>query len=177
MKVGKSDHVRLVTRGGMGDQETILKCYRCGTEDTLLGPNIKRSIEMFSKFCEAFAEGHAECEGAEIQAPAPKTPAEWLNGDDTGVSSKTIYSVMMGIHVRGRDADVPHDPADFGRCHRLLKLFPEWRARLGEVAAWHPRWRGLVDAWAELEALYEQELPAGTAPRLYARMRQLIEGT
>jgi hypothetical protein len=71
--------------------------------------------------------------------------------------------------------DVPCDPDDFGRCYRLLRLFPTWRARLGEVSAKYPRWKPMVDAWDELTALYEEEIPKhyGPAHKLYARMLQL----
>jgi len=100
--------------------------------------------------------------------PIPTTPEEWLAGDDTGISSLTIYSVMTGVRVSR--TGIPHDSDDFGRCHRLLSLFPEWRGRLGEVAARFPEWRGLVEAWGELEGLYEQGLLSGDGSQLYLRM-------
>jgi hypothetical protein len=99
----------------------------------------------------------------------------WLAGGDTGISSKTIWSVMTG---RAFDdarwhPSIPHDPSDFGRCHRLLEQFPTWRERLGEVAAQHRSWTKLVEAWDELTALYVEEFPSGRAPKLYARMQEL----
>jgi DNA-directed RNA polymerase subunit RPC12/RpoP len=104
-------------------------------------------------------------------------PVAWLANGDTGISSKTIWFTLMNrtapIEFR---PDVPHDPSDFGRCYRLLKVMPSWRSRLPEVAEKHKSWRPLVAAWDELTALYEQELPTGMAPKLYARMRALIEG-
>ena len=69
----------------------------------------------------------------------------------------------------------PGDPDDFGRCHRLLVLIPEWRERLREVAAAYPRWRGLVENWDELTSLYLEELPTRHAPRCYKRMQELRE--
>lgn len=65
------------------------------------------------------------------------------------------------------------DPADFGRCYRLLKIMPSWRPRLPEVAALFPKWTGLVSAWDELTALYEEELPRRRCPKLYVRMQEL----
>ena len=79
--------------------------------------------------------------------------ARWLLGEHTGVSSKTIAAVMLGLKI-GWPGE-PADPGDFGRCHSLLLEFPEWRARLGEVAARYPRWKGLVANWGELERMYE----------------------
>lgn len=102
------------------------------------------------------------------------TPIDWLLNGETGVSSKTICAVMTGSVAR--DNDVPHDPSDFGRCYKLLALFPEWRERLGEVAAKFPMWGPMVEAWDELAALYEEETKAGhKAPKLYERMQTLID--
>lgn len=103
------------------------------------------------------------------------TPIDWLLGGDTGVSSKTICAVMTGSKMKG--PDVPHDPSDFGRCHRLLILFPEWRARLHEMAEQFPMWGPMVEAWDELTALYEKESTnkSGMAPKLYDRMQALID--
>lgn len=84
------------------------------------------------------------------------TPMDWILGGDTGVSSKTIFAVMVGRRMDGALLpNVPFDADDFGRCYRLLKAFPEWRERLPEVAERHPEWSALVGAWAELEAMYE----------------------
>lgn len=107
----------------------------------------------------------------------PRAAWDWLKSSDTGVSSLTIWSVMVGIDPP-RDywgPDVPYDPDDFGRCHRLLKRFPAWRDRLGEVAAAHPEWGPLVREWGALAKMYEAEHPSGRAPRLYEMMRPLID--
>lgn len=103
------------------------------------------------------------------------TPIDWLMSDDTGTSSKTICAVITGSSMNY--PDVPHDPSDFGRCHRLLSLFPEWRPRLHEVAEKYPMWGPMVAAWDELTALYREESEDGAkaAPKLYARMRELID--
>lgn len=102
-------------------------------------------------------------------------PVAWLTNGDTGISSETIWSVLMNRRIAKPHwhADVPHDPADFGRCYRLLKVMPSWRARLPEVAEKYPKWAPLVAAWDELTALYEEEEPSGMAPKLYARMKEL----
>lgn len=90
----------------------------------------------------------------------------WLaNERGVGVSSRTIYDVMMGTgHLRvvavpnswPASWDAPHDADDFGRCARLLKLVPEWVPRLGEVSAACPPFRRLVRCWPELTRLYER---------------------
>ena len=114
------------------------------------------------------------------------TPIDWLLSGDTGTSSKTICAVMTGSELRS--TDVPHDNDDFGRCYRLLRMFPEWRARLHEVAEEFPMWGPMVEAWDELTALYEgccepngqytrasYKTNEATASKLYARMQVLID--
>ncbi len=86
-------------------------------------------------------------------------PEEWIISGDTGTSSKTIWAVMMNV-VTGKEHsftfDVPHDPADFGRCYRLLNHFPAWKKRLNEVAEKFPKWKPMIKRWDELTALFEK---------------------
>jgi hypothetical protein len=105
---------------------------------------------------------------------------EWVISDDTGLSSKTIWSTLTGQVLPRLWASVPWDSADFGRCYRLLMRFPEWRARLPEVAAAHSEWKPLVARWDELTALYEAEGGNNTGrqhprPRLNTLMRTILE--
>ena len=98
------------------------------------------------------------------------TPEQWYRSGDTGVSSETIWHVMTGYPVKSYG--YPIDVSDFGRCHRMLRAFPEWRARMNEVADRFPReWTLLVKHWDELTALYEKE--HDRAPELYRRMKVL----
>lgn len=95
----------------------------------------------------------------------------WILNDDTGISSKTIWAVMMNADYP--DHDIPWDVADIGRCLRLLALMPEWADRLAEVAAAYPYWAPVIAAWGELQALYEKESPNESRPKLYARIREI----
>ena len=91
-------------------------------------------------------------------------PHEWIISHDTGTSSKTIWAVMMGA-ITGREHwyafDIPHDPDDFGRCHRLLQHIPEWRNRLNEVAEIFPKWKPMVREWDRLTLMYIGNLHGG----------------
>ena len=102
----------------------------------------------------------------------------WLGAGDTGLSSETmcLYFISGKAPERLHGFTGPHyplDPSDLGRCLGLLDAVPEWRARLPELAALSPQWAALVANWDRLEALYREELPAGTAPRCYAAMHEI----
>jgi hypothetical protein len=56
---------------------------------------------------------------------------EWLLGDDTGMSSKSLCAFMLGNTMRF--GYPPSDSFDRGRCIRLLDLIPEWWSRLDEL--------------------------------------------
>jgi hypothetical protein len=86
--------------------------------------------------------------------------AEWIRGDDTGISSKQIWKVMTGQFLHDESpydyGRTPSDPSDLGRCQRLLTFIPEWRLRLGEVARAYPTWAPLVREWDRLVELYDR---------------------
>lgn len=100
---------------------------------------------------------------------------EWLLSDDTGSSSEAMCRHMIGI---GR-ADCflyPYDPADLGRCLRLLAKFPEWIPRISEMAQYGPGWAGQVEVWGYLADLMTQEVgidwsKGDRAPNTFAAMK------
>lgn len=110
---------------------------------------------------------------------------EWVNGTDTGLSSLYMLQELgsseaarviaqQQLCYRWDKHPSPLDPADLGRCIRLLDLFPEWRARLSDVALTRG-WAALIGAWPELESLYREELVGGTGyvKKTYQRMQEL----
>lgn len=96
----------------------------------------------------------------------------WLRCDHTGVSSKFMASVLSDRFTR--EPGYPHDPDDLGRCLGLLDACPELRAKLSRMADHGPEWKSLVENWDELESLFFYERPSGSAPRLMARMSELL---
>lgn len=101
----------------------------------------------------------------------------WLSSGDTGTSSRAIFTRMLGATETGWDT-YPRDPADLGRCLRLLALAPEWAARIGEMADVGHVWASLVGRWDELRQLYYSEVTGERgwrADKTYALMRRLID--
>jgi hypothetical protein len=156
--------------GGAG-----VRCLNCGEEQAIPYPC---ALQIAAAVCETFEKMHRQCKPSEAGAARFKYAdvGAWLASWDTGISSKTIYHVLRGTPWSGPfRPDVPHDPDDFGRCYRLLKVAPpEWRANLARVAERFPAWAPLVARWDDLTRLYEEEEPTGKAPKLYALMRELL---
>lgn len=96
---------------------------------------------------------------------------KWIQSDDTGISSKVIWSVMMGLPESIDRKSTPYDPADFGRCYRLLELIPEWEDKLYLLKDVSKHWELFVDNYEELCNLYKEEEPSGTCPKLYKFMK------
>lgn len=102
----------------------------------------------------------------------PAEAADWICGDDTGLSSCAIWSHMVNGRCDGR---APSDPDDLGRCLRLLAFMPEWAARIGEMAQYGAEWKYLLGIWPELCACMEAEVgidwaKGRSAPKTYALM-------
>lgn len=103
-----------------------------------------------------------------------KRAANWLMGDDTGASSKALASKLMGADRK--HFDHPHDPSDFGRCHRLMQAVPEFRSRLHEMSTCGPYWKALVARWDEIEAWYVEETAEGPhADQTYKLMKSILD--
>lgn len=97
---------------------------------------------------------------------------DWLKSGDTGISSETIHWVLHGGFYLAHFG-IPYDPDDFGRCYRLLKRFPEYRARLPEVAEKFPAWEPLVREWDRMTEIYERDLPTGKSEELFKLIQEL----
>lgn len=111
---------------------------------------------------------------------------EWLLAGEHGVSSCSIFWRLTGVKPRllreDRRYGHPHDPDDLRRCMLLLDQVPEFRDRIGEMRGASASWDVLVDAWDDLCASLEAEIPAwrdpprGSAARkTYRAMRDLLD--
>lgn len=90
-----------------------------------------------------------------------KTPNQWIMFGEVGTSSRTIWGVLTGAitsYVDSFNVGVPRDMDDFSRCYKLISLFPEWEARLSEVAAIFPQWIPFIREWDALKEAYRKWL-------------------
>lgn len=98
--------------------------------------------------------------------------AHWLKLHDNGLSSECIADVMCGSKTNGSH---PSDGNDFGRCERLLALYPEWRTRLGEMADVSPYWAALVPRWGEIADAWRADLNSKRGHACWDLMRSILE--
>jgi hypothetical protein len=96
----------------------------------------------------------------------------WIINGHVGISSQTIWAVMMGIadDCNRAQFSVPWDSSDMLRCLALIEAVPEWESRLSEVSDRFPEWKGIVENWEELRALKDR----GEGDALNRRVRQLV---
>lgn len=163
----------------------IFFCLHCGE---MYEMNLPAPVDVFVGAMEAFNKTHQKCKlGSRGLACAncfrfghEREKCErlnyngdwrkWLEGPDTGASSRTLCRALAhGPDVVHQSIYFPLDDDDFGRCYRLLKAIPGWRARIGEVRNLKG-WAPLVDAWDELERLYEEELRSRNFKRFRERL-------
>lgn len=84
-----------------------------------------------------------------------KKMMSWISGKDTGLSSITLWSAIM--HTENHSPSIPYDPADFGRCWRLLRFCDETTKEMAlkEVASRYEIWIPFVKYWKDLTKLFE----------------------
>lgn len=134
-----------------------LFCYHCGDSHVIAMPC---PVDEMITRTTAFVERHKNCKKTWSE-PMPMLQwsmferAEfWFKYGERGQSSEAIYDRMMGKFKGNKNH--PHDGGDFGRCHGLLKMVPEFRARLSEMKRVSQEWANLVDNWDELTLTYEK---------------------
>jgi hypothetical protein len=162
---GRKEIRWVVAGGAIGE---AAHCQRCGAGLTLPMPI---DLDVFIGAADGFGKSHRHCKEGDYVAPEIARES-WLRSRDTGVSALTIWSVMTGQPSPADCYSVPWDVSDFGRCQRLLRLFPEWVPRMPEVAAKYPDWLPLVEGWPDLMALFEEDEPRGRSERLFARLKK-----
>lgn len=100
----------------------------------------------------------------------------WLATGEVGASSKCMAFAVVGLPTR---KDYPSDAGDFNRCLKLIRTVPEIKKSFPQIATISDYWKVLIEHWDELESLFLSEtsldgFDAGTAPKTYKRMRELL---
>lgn len=107
---------------------------------------------------------------------------QWLAGDDTGISSESLAFEFLKIEKKDKwGCRPPFDPADLGRCLRLIKLVPEIRKCVDSLAIKNDGWKKIAPHWDELSKSMEDEVgidwsKGKRAPITYDLMQKYIYG-
>ena len=127
---------------------------------------------------------YGEYTAVTLARPITERAVAWLRWGETGLSSMTIFNCLAPKelqfcpfkkeHVEPFSPSVPCDISDFRRCWLLLRLIPEWRSRLHEVAERHSGWKSLVEHWDELEKLYINEREKGYSKLFNTRLHEVM---
>lgn len=174
-------------------QETAVHCVACKHE-WLADMIVEAPISVYTAsiqalHCPACGSGFKKIAFGRGDVPDPKPVqagmtdpekrAAWLKMHDNGLSSQCIADRMCGMVPTGSH---PHDGADFGRCERLLMLYPDWRDRLDEMrivsefwAALVPRWAEITDAWRHDVELFRKHPRAKAGWLCYPLMRSILD--
>lgn len=144
------------------------------TKGTIIDPGIAHHLRACGKtnavMCVA-TKADSEKWRAEITDSIKQLPAQerWWKGLDVGMSSAAIFAVFCEDRFKfeanearsgAPSGALPRDADDFGRCQRLLVLFPEWRAQLSKVVDAYPetKWREVITRWDVLEKALPEEV-------------------
>ncbi|EBR4567719.1 hypothetical protein B1Q46_17375 [Salmonella enterica] len=95
--------------------------------------------------------------------------AAWLASDDTGLSSRFMASILSGQFTTKNK--YPCDPADLGRCIRLVEAVPELAEKIPLMAQHGHQWSAVAQNWERWSQLYR----AGDGKTLYREMRAAFE--
>ena len=103
---------------------------------------------------------------------------KWLGSGDTGISSESLAFCYLKIDK----TDIwgyrpPSDPADLGRCLRLIEIEPEVRKCVDELALKNDEWAKIAPHWDEISQSMSDEVgihweKADTAPITYKLMQK-----
>jgi hypothetical protein len=106
-----------------------------------------------------------------------KSAMAWMAGDDCGASSESILMTALG-QVPRHGVSRPYDPADLGRCIRMMKLLPWVREIAFPKLSAYRQWKPFIEHWDEIAAMMKNEVGINwekgkMANKTYERMKEI----
>lgn len=109
------------------------------------------------------------------------TQNEWIVSKKTGISSRTMWSAINGVAVKGKkytkgvmgDYDVPYDPSDFSRCLNYVEQTGVTKEQLQTVKEVFQWWSPFVDNWDKIVELFNSEENIGRMSKTYEYIQEL----
>jgi len=157
-----------------------LFCSHCGGKQELPLP---MQVEMLDAMIGAFNKIHKSCKPVWKQPEVNQNLSVsqranwWWNNGERGASSETMW-YCLADRIKRREH--PHDPDDFKRCYKLLKVIPEWKNELHKLKEISDVWARLVENWGKLTEMYEDnernQWKTFKEIGMYEFMQSLIKG-
>lgn len=117
----------------VGIRNEKLFCFNCGQSKAIMYPLPITDLIQIQK---EFTDLHKDCEQTwEEPMPDMSLPLEsragwWLVNGETGLSSKAMVGTFLDFLTPISTNHYPHDPDDFKRCYKLLKVIPDYSKML-----------------------------------------------
>ena len=110
-----------------------------------------------------------------------KTQNEWIINGETGISSRTMWSAINGVALKGSfykkgglgKYDVPHDPSDFNRCLKYVHDTGVTKEQLQIVKEVFPWWSPFIDNWEKIVEVFKSELHLRAMHKTYDYIQEL----
>lgn len=104
---------------------------------------------------------------------------EWIANGEVGISSKTMWSALMGVPYD--QADFPYDADDFRRCWLFAQTAELLPVDFEVICQVYPWWRNIYEIWHEMDvALANKDghriYELINEPKRYARLMYQVHG-
>ncbi|WP_321154015.1 hypothetical protein [Serratia nevei] len=132
-------------------------------------PGIEVEARWFNTITQAANSICAEFAKPVVKASEGMGLTAWLESDDTGASSLYMASVLTGQFIA--ENHYPRDPADFGRCLRLVEAVPELECKIHDMSQHGKKWAVVAANWNEWAEVYRLD----EGERLYRLMELSYE--
>lgn len=97
----------------------------------------------------------------------------WLNANNVGKSSMTIWNCMLGVKIF--PIHIPYDIDDFSRCYKLLEFIPEWKNKINNLSNLNLIWAKLAKNWDILTEMYLDILKSGYSTSKIRRANKFMQ--
>lgn len=126
------------------------------SELTNQNPDLPFEPALFNKIIEAANMIIDECKRERNYSKSGMTPAEWLNSDDVGMSSRYMITVLANLGHPLPDGEIPHDADDLGRCIRMVDAC-SLESEIPRLLEMGDDWKRIAENWNSLKSLYENQ--------------------
>lgn len=171
--------------GHVGIRNEKLFCSRCGQSKAIVYPLPITDLIQLQK---EFTDLHKNCEATweepkpDMSLPLAIRANWWFINCETGLSSKAMVGTFLNLRMVISPNHYPHDPDDFKRCYKLLKVIPECKSTqyMDKLRRLSPVWDRYVDHWDQLTQMFEQNEAEDWKNYkeigMYELMQQIIKG-